>query len=37
MKAHERQIRDNRHIAYVEWPSDEPKEIPNWCPLRNKQ
>lgn len=22
--------------GYVEWDSEFPKEIPEWCPLRNK-
>lgn len=26
--------RIGRHIAgYLEWPSDEPTKIPDWCPL----
>lgn len=26
----------NKKIAgYIEWPSEEPKEIPTWCPLKN--
>jgi len=28
--------RKNSKIAgYIEWPSEEPKEIPNWCPLED--
>jgi hypothetical protein len=28
----------NKLIAgYIEWPSEEPKEVPKWCPLRSKK
>jgi len=28
---------NNRAVAsFVEWPRDEPKTIPRWCPLRSK-
>jgi hypothetical protein len=27
--------KNNKKIAeYIEWTSEEPKEIPDWCPLR---
>lgn len=31
-KAAERMIK-----GYIEWPSEEPKKIPDWCPLPAKR
>lgn len=30
-------VRNSSRIAFVSWPSEEPKEIPDWCPLRAKK
>lgn len=31
-------IKANRNIAaFVEWASEEPKTIPDWCPLRSRK
>lgn len=27
-------VENSSYIANVEWPSEEPKKIPKWCPLR---
>lgn len=26
-------LKDRKIAGYIEWPSEEPKEIPEWCPL----
>ena len=28
---------DKKLAVFVEWPRDEPKEIPEWCPLLEKK
>ena len=28
--------KNNRIAGFVEWTRDEPKEIPEWCPLKRK-
>ncbi len=27
-------VENSNSIAHVEWSRDEPKKIPDWCPLR---
>jgi len=27
---------NNKIAVYVEYPSEEPKVIPDWCPFKNK-
>jgi hypothetical protein len=30
----QKHVENSSRIALVEWSRDEPKEIPEWCPLR---